>query len=518
MSKICIKCGNVIPDGMDVCPTCGREEYDESNLQNVLNELGLSLDAEHTATPESVDADTAEDEPTIRLPELDEEDPVEAEAADTEEIDRPEESASDAADSIEAILGDAMNTAELPKERKKSKKQRDGTRVDTAAKKNPASGGKKQKEDTVYAQEDEPQKNSATVIGVVIGLIIALLVIGCGVVFMLFRMGFFTSMSDDDLLYAQSTVTGENAPTMVPELPEPSQAPVVSSDLEESAAALESSAQEEAGIAAPSAAPEGEPIECTKFNITGTEYIILYSRGVTTEISYVIEPSNLRDKITWESSDETVATVDAFGTIRARRGGTCSITGTCGDKSIKAYVTNEFTVPETTLDMNMEDITMTYEGQTAELSIDYELTDEQIKATVWESSDPDVAMVDENGVVTAISNGTAVITASIADYTATCIVRCVNVSGNRGYNNKESEYVINYEDVTLTRKGEYFQLTLKSILGSDVPDFTWESDDTDVATVDSKGIVTAVADGTANINAKIGGDKFRCIVRVRISN
>lgn len=517
MSKICIKCGNVIPDGMDVCPTCGREEYDESNLQNVLNELGLSLDSDHT-DPDSdpVAADSAEDEPTIRLPELADDAAENTEDADEASEVLSEEPASEAGDSIKAILGDAIHTINPPKQEKKAKKQNAGKRPDTQGKKKTASGEKKQKESAKHPQEEKPQKNSATVIGVVIGLIIALLVIGCGVMFMLFRMGFFTSMSDDDLLNNPATTVGEGGPTMVPELPEPSQAPIMSSDLEDTASSLESSAQE-AEVAAPSTDAE-EQIECTKFTITGTEYLILYSRGVTTEISYVIEPAELRDKITWESSDETIATVDAFGTIRARRGGTCSITGTCGDKSIKAYVTNEFTVPTTTLDMNMEDITLTYEGQTAELAIDYELSDEQIKSTVWESSDPDVAMVDDDGVVTAISNGTAVITASIADYTASCIVRCVNVTGNRGYNNRESEYVINYEDVTLTRKGEYFQLTLKSILGTDVPDYTWESDDPDVATVDSKGIVTAVSDGTANINTKIGQDKFRCIVRVRIAS
>lgn len=51
MSKICVKCGNVIPDGVDVCPNCGHEEYDDSNLQNVLNEIGLSLDDDGEQTP-----------------------------------------------------------------------------------------------------------------------------------------------------------------------------------------------------------------------------------------------------------------------------------------------------------------------------------------------------------------------------------------------------------------------------------------------------------------------------------
>ena len=167
--------------------------------------------------------------------------------------------------------------------------------------------------------------------------------------------------------------------------------------------------------------------------------------------------------------------------------------------------------------MNYEDVTMNHEGQTLALAIDYDLTSDQIKNTVWESSDETVATVDDEGVVTAVADGTAVITASIAEYTASCIVRCVNVTGNKGVNSDESEYVINYEDVTLSRKGEYFQLTLKSVVGNEVPDFTWKSSDTKVATVDSKGVVTAVANGTCKITTSIGSDDFECVVRVNIS-
>lgn len=503
MSKICIKCGNVIPDGMDICPNCGREEYDDSNLNNVLSELGLSMDKEAKPDTKAVDTDSTENEPTIRMPVVDEEADFVSENKDAG--DSPE-------DSIEAILEDAVK--EQAKRPTAPKKQQPRKRPESSdVRKMPET--RKKRPVAKQQIEEEPQKNSAAVIGVVIGLIIALLVIGCGVMFMLFRMGFFTSMSDDDLLNTPAVDAVVTEPAAEPEqTPEQPQTPAIGSEVESASSELETSVPDDSVEAQPA---EEETVECTKFTITGTEYIILYSRGVTEEISFVIEPSELRNKIKWESSDETIATVDSQGTIRARRGGTCTITGTCGDKSIKAYVTNEFTVPETTLDMNMEDITMTYEGQTAELAIDYELTDEQIKATVWESSDEKVAMVDKNGVVTAVANGTAVITASIGDYTASCIVRCVDVTGNRGYNNSESEYVINADDITLSRKGEYFQLALKSVVGKDVPEYTWESDDPNVVTVDSKGVVTAVSNGTAYVTTSIGQDKFRCIVRVSIA-
>lgn len=522
MSKICVKCGNVIPEGMDACPNCGRDGYDDSSLQAVLSELGLSLD-QGSGSGASENGEPADKEPTIRIPTLDVDNDTKTEATDEDKdvkISGQEEDApKEAPVKKKETLADSAShktskkkPADKPKTtpEKKSAPKSQSPRKKTGEKQTTAAPAKRRPLVEIEPEE-EPQQRSAAVIGIVIGLIIALLVLACGIAFMLYQMGFFTRMSDEDLLNAPQTAqTGEESVPETdtqPEVPEAVPVPVDSS--------LESSAAEETALE--EVPPEEELIECTNFTITGTEYIILYSRGVTTEISYIIEPTELRNKITWESSDESIATVDSYGTIRARRGGTCVIRGTYGDKSIRAYVTNDFTVPDTVVDMNMEDITLTHEGQTAELAVEYELTKEQLKALTWESSDTKVAMVDDDGVVTAIANGTAVVTASLGEYTATCIVRCVNVTGNRGVNNSESEYVINYNDVTLSRKGEYFQLKLKSILGNEMPEFTWSSDNTSVATVDSKGVVTAVANGTAYITTSIGQDKFQCIVRVNIS-
>lgn len=425
MSKICENCGNMIPEGTDVCPSCGWED-DSSfhDVQSAFEEGNNSQPPRKTA--QRIDAS------------------------------RPQPKRTSAANASQ-------------------KKKKKG--LDTG------------------------------IIGACIALAVILVAVIGAAVFMLSKMGFFVAMSDDELL---QTPTQSVAPSPS-ELPTavPSEAPQESS-VEEGTDSLEESSLEE---------PEPtEEVECTKFKVTGSEYPFLYSRGETTEVVYVIEPSDARKHINWESSDETVATVSEYGVISARRGGSCVITGTCGDKEIKVYVTCDFTVPSTILDMNYEDVTMNYEGQRLELKIDYELTDEQAKATVWESSDETIATVDEDGVVTAVSDGTAIITASIMEYTASCIVRCVGVTGNRGVNNPDSEFVINYSDVTLNRKGEYFQLSLKSVLGKEMPEFTWKSDDSKVATVDSKGVVTAVGDGTCKITTTVGGDDFQCVVRVKIKN
>ena len=562
MSKICEKCGNMIPDGVDICPNCGRE--DDGAIEAVMNDLSkafANLGAPEAAPSKPVagqNAATVEDDTILFRPE---------DIKEAEQTASAEPNDYDISSAIEAAMkqsGDSAQSATLENEPPKAaptpKKAQKQAAAPSAAKKaaksatktrkksdapkvekpqestekpkrqetneaDPAPKKKKRPEDAPKPKNPgnsgshssgskkkrkKKKDNSKTLLGIVIGLIVVLVVVVGAALGMLYKLGFFETMSDDELLGTTTPAVSETT-TVAPETTPEAVVPEVSAIEEETVLPGGSAVDENTPVDAE------ENIDVTKFKVTGTEYIIMYSRGETTEVVYVIDPSDAKSHIKWESSDETIATVDDYGVISARRGGTCTITGTCGDASITVYVTCDFTVPSTVLDMNYEDVTMNHEGQTLALAIDYDLTSDQIKNTVWESSDETVATVDDEGVVTAVADGTAVITASIAEYTASCIVRCVNVTGNKGVNSDESEYVINYEDVTLSRKGEYFQLTLKSVVGNEVPDFTWKSSDTKVATVDSKGVVTAVANGTCKITTSIGSDDFECVVRVNIS-
>lgn len=569
MSKICEKCGNMIPDGVDVCPNCGRE--DDAAIEAVMNDLSKAfadLGVSEPAPKESAapaESSVVEDDTILFRPEeikdaekqaaqadssnsaddlnsaiaaamqqiadesnhavLENEPPKAEDAPQQDETEQDDTILFDA-DQVSKALEHAAEPMDQPEKPESApvkqakpkqprpqgangappKKKKHPADAQSAPKKNSDShsSGKKKK------KKKKKKDSSKTMIGIVIGLVVVLLVVVGAAFGMLYKLGFFESMSDEELLGTAVTESVAQTPTPSPEVTE---APALEASTNEAETVFPGGSAEDENT--PVAA--GEEIQVSKFKVTGAEYITLYSRGETTEVVYIIDPSDAKRNIEWKSSDETIATVSDYGVISARRGGTCTVTGTCGDASITVYVTCDFTVPSTVLDMNYEDVTLNHEGQTIALAIDYELTDEQVKSTVWESSDETVATVDTKGNVTAVADGTAVISASIGDYTASCIVRCVNVTGNKGVNSSESEYVINYEDVTLTRKGEYFQLTLKSVVGNEMPAFTWTSSDTKVATVDSKGVVTAVANGTCKITTSVGDDDFECVVRVNIS-
>ena len=84
---------------------------------------------------------------------------------------------------------------------------------------------------------------------------------------------------------------------------------------------------------------------------------------------------------------------------------------------------------------------------TKQLSVTYNPEDTTDDKTVtWESSDPNIATVDQDGNVTAVATGDAVITAKVGDKTASCNVAVKDVTGVADALEDGSEIVLNFND------------------------------------------------------------------------
>ncbi|MDE7167733.1 MAG: Ig-like domain-containing protein [Clostridia bacterium] len=133
-------------------------------------------------------------------------------------------------------------------------------------------------------------------------------------------------------------------------------------------------------------------------------------------------------QVTWSSSDSSVATVDATGVVRVKSGvnetKTVTIRATAVDNS-DIYAECEITViyvPVTSVTVESESIALKVgakrpdevygEGASAKASVLPE--NASIKKLTYSSSDTSVATVDENGVITALKEGTATITVTSA--------------------------------------------------------------------------------------------------------
>ena len=117
--------------------------------------------------------------------------------------------------------------------------------------------------------------------------------------------------------------------------------------------------------------------------------------------------------VTWASSDVAVATVDADGLVTSVTNGSATITATSGTASATAEV--EVTQVAATITLSSIDLTLALVGDTSTVTATVlDALGETISgATVmWASSDTAVATVSVTGLVTAVANGNATITAT----------------------------------------------------------------------------------------------------------
>ena len=187
----------------------------------------------------------------------------------------------------------------------------------------------------------------------------------------------------------------------------------------------------------------------------------------------------------WSSSDNSIATVSAGGSVRGIAAGAATITygvaNTCGSTSVTATVTVN-PLP------NAGSITGTD-------SVCQGLTSTLVDATgtgSWTSSNNAVASVGAiSGIVTGITGGTANIFYSVTNSCGTASVSVsfkVNPSPNAG----------TISGATNVCNGSTVGLTDGAIGG------TWSSTDNTIATVDNSGNVTGIAVGSATISYLVG--------------
>lgn len=280
------------------------------------------------------------------------------------------------------------------------------------------------------------------------------------------------------------------------------------------------------------AAPKTIP--CTELKVSSS-VVELEAVNEAWLLNVTLMPADTTDQVTYESSDDTIATVSDKGRITAVGPGQAVITITCGEQEVKCRVvcnfagetTAEQTDPsETTaptevddpttgdegLKLNREDITMSKKGETWQL-YSGSLGLNQI---TWTSDDETIATI-EGGKVTAVGPGMTKVYGEYNGTKVSCIIRCVfpaegdNGGEGTGGEGTGASCTISHTDVTI-KVGESFKLTLKDRDGN-VLDVTWTSPDLSICTV-SGNTVKGAAPGRVTVSTTYGGETYSCIVRV----
>ncbi len=252
--------------------------------------------------------------------------------------------------------------------------------------------------------------------------------------------------------------------------------------------------------------PEYIPVDSVKiypYNIFGAEI------GRAIQLIVDISPKNATDQaVTWRSSNPSVVTVSDTGLITMIAPGEATITATVDGVSDSTPVTvKPLTIYPDGLTLDQTELALE-QGECALLTATITPDNATDRDINWKSSDPEVATVDNSGLVTAVNPGNAVITACSHGCEASCTVT-VALSGP--VPGSVLSLTLTETAITLV-KGKSHTLEVNVVPYS--ANITWSSSNNSIAKVDYNGRVSAIEVGEATITAKSGDKSATCKVTV----
>ncbi len=228
-----------------------------------------------------------------------------------------------------------------------------------------------------------------------------------------------------------------------------------------------------------------------------TNYITLAVSN-SKQLAVAFTPSDASNKnVFWTSSNPSVATVDKYGVVKAISPGSTIIKATSEDGGY----TDTATIEVVNYDNIIEEKSIAFDsssytvgiGSTKSLIPIITPSNATFKSVRFESSNPSIATVDENGVVRGLKEGTVSITATTnrnrLKATTTIIVKYINATSVK----------VNTTNVNLG-KNETFTL-VATVLPSDATNkkVSYSVSNSNIATIDANGIITGKNTGTTTI-------------------
>ena len=232
----------------------------------------------------------------------------------------------------------------------------------------------------------------------------------------------------------------------------------------------------------------------------GIKHTHLYNTKYTNNIGEVTTP-----QINWNSSDSNIISVSNTGSLTAIAIGESTITASTTTENGNV-ITNENSIEviavdkKLTIDNVIEEIIIANTHQYTS-TFTNELGEVEDLKTSWNSSNTAIITVSNEGLITAIREGSAIITVSTVTTDGETIntedtVRVVTIDERLSINNPTEELNIN-------NTYQYTTTYTNSTGETENTSITWQSSNTSVITVSNTGLITAVAPGEAIITATV---------------
>ena len=211
--------------------------------------------------------------------------------------------------------------------------------------------------------------------------------------------------------------------------------------------------------------------------------------------------------VTWESSDLSVATVDATGGVKAVGLGNAMIKGSSQGKSASSALSVSAPAPVPVASVSVSPATSSLlVGATVQLSAVTRDANNNVltgRVVAWSSANAGIALVNSNGLVSAVSAGTTQITASsegnsssaTISVSAPASVPVASVSVSPATSSLLVGATVQLSAVT--RDANNNVLTGRVV--------AWSSGNAGIASVNPNGLVSAVSAGTTQITASSEG-------------
>lgn len=237
-------------------------------------------------------------------------------------------------------------------------------------------------------------------------------------------------------------------------------------------------------------------VVCNKVGITIYPTSLTMDIGDTQTLQYQFSPinSNPAAEVAFSSSNPSVVMVDLYGKITAKSAGTATVAATTNYWTTAICEVTVNPMLATSISLNKASVSLPV-GSTQTLTATVLPADATDKSVTWTTSDENIATVDTNGNVTAVSKGIATITATTNDGTdlsASCAVTVTAV--------QPTGITLSQEEVEM-RVGEQLKLTASILPAEASQRVTWSSSDPAIARVVG-GTVYALEWGECVITAK----------------
>lgn len=205
-------------------------------------------------------------------------------------------------------------------------------------------------------------------------------------------------------------------------------------------------------------------------------------------------------RITWESEDETLASISNNGTLMAMKAGTVYITAKSVDgsysKDCRVTIKNKDILIQS-IRMNPSTKSLTI-GESFQLEVEILPTNATECLVSWTSTNSDVVSVTAEGLITALSEGSAQIIATTTDGSNLSALCKIEVEMDFV---PVTQILINTSECSMP-VGETFQLSATiTPQNATNQDIAWSSTNPAIATVSQEGKVEGISEGTAVIIA-----------------